>query len=305
MAARRNVKLVLHFDTESVRAKAPADYRTDAARPDWLDEALRAVAAICNVLNETGARASFFIVGRLLELAGVEYANMLGDARFDIANHTFNHWKVWPANGEPYVERFTDELSKTAQQIERHFGTVPTGFTTPGGYYRGLTGKTQPLQVLHDQGYRYVSSDAHAPRDLPANSPAPFNQPHWYDEDGFSELLEIPFTGWHCNLLFNTAGQNDNWQPAPGFPDGTVLERLPHTVQERFEARKKEFLYAIEHDLVYQPCMHPWSVYRADPKLDHLRWLIDLARDNDVPVVNCRDVYDQYAAPRRGTNRLQ
>jgi peptidoglycan/xylan/chitin deacetylase (PgdA/CDA1 family) len=304
MAVPQNARLILHFDTESVRAKAPPDYSTDAARPDWLDEALKAAASICNVLNDTGARASFFIVGRLLELAGDEYADLLGNERFDIGNHTFNHWKVCPAKSDDYVERFTDELTRTAQQIERCFGTAPTGFTTPGGYYRGLAGKTQPLGVLHDQGYRYISSDAQPRRDSPACSPAPFNQPHWYDEDGFGDLLEIPLTGWHCNLLFNTGGQNDNWQPAPGFPDGTILERLPRTVEEGFAVRKKEFQYAIDHDLVYQPCMHPWSVYRADPMLDHLRRLIEMARAHDVPVVNCRDVYDQYA-PRRGGVGLQ
>ena len=75
--------------------------------------------------------------------------------------------------------------------------------------------------------------------------PALFTQPYWLTQDGFS----------------------DGWQPSPGFVDGTILAKLPKTLEEGFQVRRKEFQYAIDNNLVYGPAMHPWSVYRFDPEL--------------------------------------
>ena len=56
-------------------------------------------------------------------------------------------------------------------------------------------------------------------------------------------------------------------------PDGAVLERLPRTPAEGFDARRREFDYAIAQRLIYAPCMHPWSIHRFDPRLAHLHRL--------------------------------
>ena len=106
---------------------------------------------------------------------------------------------------------------------------------------------------------RFISTDGLGPPERPM--PAPFTQPFWYQEEGFPELFEAPVTGWHCNLLFNTGRQSDDWKPGPGFPDGSILEKLPDTVDEGFDARSREFQFAIDNNLVYAPAMHPWSMY--------------------------------------------
>ena len=82
--------------------------------------------------------------------------------------------------------------------------------------------------------------------------------------------------------------------PAPVFVDGTILAKLPETLEEGFLVRRKEFQYAIDNNLVYGPAMHPWSVYRFDPELKHIEWLIEMAKDNNVPIMNCRQLYDQH-----------
>ena len=89
----------------------------------------------------------------------------------------------------------------------------------------------------------------------------------------------MPVTGWYCNLLFNTSYQSDGWKPGPGFVGGTILEKLPTTVKEGFEARRKEFQYAIDNNLIYGPAMHAWPVYRFDSKLTHLVELIEMAKE--------------------------
>ena len=68
----------------------------------------------------------------------------------------------------------------------------------------------------------------------------------------------------------------------------------PATVEEGFQARKKEFQYAIDRNLVYSPAMHPWSVYRFDPELKHIEWLIEMAHEENVPIMNCYQLYEKY-----------
>ncbi len=286
--------LVLRFDVESayaLRQKSP----TEANWRRWIDEMLAGVSGICNVLDRQHVPATFFVVGLLLEKAGDDLVSLLGgNPLFDIESHTYSHWKIWKADQEVSMATFREELSRTSDLILEHFGRRPIGFCAPGNFYRGLRGKKAQLEVLREQGIRFIGSDGQGEKPVP--SPAPMTQPYWYDEDGFPDLLELPLNGWHCNMLFNTGHQNDRWKPAPGFPDGRFLERLPGTAEEGFQVRRREFEYAIENKLIYAPCMHPWSVYRFDPELTHLEKLIEMAGERNQPVVNCRQLYERYSS---------
>ena len=280
----------LKFDLESRYALEP-NLESEEKWTEWIDECLKAVEAIHGVLSRNNAPATFFVVGEVLERAGADLGSLLSDPLFEIQSHSYTHMHI--KDDDPNIlSQFENELEKTAQLIHRYFGKPPRGFAAPGGFYRGLRGYQKQLAILKDQGYVYVNTDASGPPEQ--WMPAQFTQPYWYDEEGFPEILEVPVTGWHCNMLFNTGHQNDNWKPAAGFPDGTVMERLPVTIQEGFEARRKELQYAIDKQLIYLPAMHPWSVYRFDPELEHLERLIAAAREQRVPVVNCGSVYEQY-----------
>ena len=194
------------------------------------------------------------------------------------------NWPVW-----------LDETLASLTQITlilKYFGERPIGFCAPGNFYRGFQGHPKQLGILWEQGYKFVGSDGVGP---PGRRwPSPFTQPYWHAKDGFPDLLEEPVTGWPCNMLFNSGGQIDDWKPAPGFPDGTIMEKLPATLEEGLVARKKELEYAINNNLVYAPAMHPWSVYRFDPKLEHLDLLIEIAKEKNVPIMNCRGLYESY-----------
>jgi len=284
--------LILRFDVESAFAlgKEPP---TVEKWHKWIEEMLTAVSGIRKVLNRQNVPATFFIVGLLLEKAGDDLGALLkGNSLFDIESHTYSHMLIWNPNEEVSIDKLQDELLKTSNLIFKYFGCSPIGFCAPGNFYQGLRGKRKQLEVLHEQGYRFIGTDGAGPGHLP--QPAPFTQPYWYDKDGFPELLELPLTGWHDNLLFNTGHQNDNWKPAPGFPDRGILERLPVTVEEGFQARKKEFEYALENKLIYAPSMHPWSVYRFDHELKHLERLIEMAKHENCPIMNCRQIYEMY-----------
>ena len=58
--------------------------------------------------------------------------------------------------------------------------------------------------------------------------------------------------------------------------------------------RQKEFDFAIENDLVYSLAMHPWSMFRFDPEMRHLELLIEQAKENNIPIVNCLQEYEEY-----------
>ena len=240
----------LRIALESAYALTP-EQESDENWRIWTAEAVAALTQLTAVLERNDAPATFFVVGKLVERAGPELARLLRDKPgFDVGSHTYSHTDIID-DSPAALERFSRELVLTSDLILDHFGRRPTGFCSPGGHYRGLQGHPGQLAILWEQGYRYIGSDNSGPPEQ--WQPSPMTQPYWYTDDGFGDLFEVPGTGWHCNYLFNSGGQNDDWSPAPGFPDGTILERLPVTVEEGFEARRREFRYAIDNDLVYSP----------------------------------------------------
>ena len=282
---------ILKFDLESAYALG-AGKETDENWRMWIDECIAAVTQIAKVAKRNDAPATIFVVGKVLERAGNELAALLDGPLFDIESHTYSHMHI--KNDDPAVlSQLGEELEQTSNLILQYFGKRPIGFCAPGGFYQGLRGHPSQLAILSEQGYKFVSTDGEGPPEQPM--PAPFVLPYWYTEEGYPDLLEIPVTGWHCNMLFNTGHQSDNWRPAPGYPDGTIMHALPATIDEGFQARRKEFQYAIDNDIIYVPAMHPWSVYRFDPELRHVESLIAMAREKEVPIVTCKQLYEEYA----------
>ena len=285
--------LILRFDLETAYALRRSS-ETDEDWRRWIDEAVAAVSRIVAVLKRHDVPATFFVVGRVLEKGGDRLAPILkSHALIDVESHSYSHMVI-KSQDDAVADQFRQELRVTSDLIRTHFGARPIGFCAPGNFYRGLRGFTKPLRVLWEEGYRFVGSDGVGPPERPM--PAPFTQPYWYADEGFGDLLEEPITGWHCNMLFNTGGQSDNFQTQVGFPDGSILERLPTTVEEGFTARAKEFQYAIDRKLIYAPAYHPWSIYRFDPEMSHLSRLIEMAKANDVPILNCLQLYEALRA---------
>jgi len=286
--------IVLRFDLES--AYALAGVETEENWRTWIDEVVASVTNIARVLKSRNVPATFFILGKVLEHGGGRLTPILkSHPGVDIQSHTYSHMPI-NSDAPAHVEKLRRELRLTAELIEKHFGERPIGLCGPGNYYRGLQGYKKALGMLWEEGYRFIGTDGEGPPEQPM--PAPMTQPYWYVADGFPDLLEEPITGWHCNMLFNTGGQSDGFKPQVGFPDGSMLEKIPETIDEGFDARARELQYAIDHGLVYAPAHHPWSIYRFDPEMEHLGRLIDMAKANDVAVMNCRQLYAHYVGDR-------
>ncbi|GAH02081.1 unnamed protein product, partial [marine sediment metagenome] len=204
--------LLLGFDTESDIA---AGNETDV--DESIRESLSAVSLITTILDEYQARATFFILGRLLGCAGDEYQKLLGGREnFDIESHTYSHKSLKPPGGLSLAE-LDDEVKQTKELIEKFFDVEAIGVRGPGGLYKGLQGYPDRLKILWDNGVRFLGSDGVGPPE--AIMPAPFTQSYWYKKEGFPKLLELPVTGWHCTYLLRTIGGGQYWNKV-GFPNG-------------------------------------------------------------------------------------
>lgn len=271
--------LLLGFDTEAL---GPSDSNDERIR-----ESLSALDIITNILDEHQVSATFFILGRLLDCAGDKYKKLLNQREnFDIQSHTYSHRPLLP--GGLSLAELDDEVKRTKELIQKFFGVEAIGVRAPGNYYKGLQGHPDRLKTLWDNGIRFLGSDGVGPPEAPV--PAPFTQPYWYKKEGFPKLLELPITGFHCTHLLQTIG-DQHWKHKVGFPTGEILEKLPKNPDEQILVRRKEFQYAIDNDLVYSPGLHPWSIYRFDKELKCLRFLIQMAKDNNIPIKSFKEYY--------------
>ena len=234
-----------------------------------------ALELLTEVHAEAGVPATLFTCGRTLlhALEPVRKANASG--LFDVQSHTFTHVPFRdivysPAPGivgtikaSPPVA-LLEELRATTRVIEEHVGGDPVvGVRTPFGYYRGLRERPDLLQVLREAGIRYVTSWG---RNEENGNPTPWDvQPFTYEEEGYGDILEIPFQFWLDVVWFDTHG----YDTGPQF-----LEALKGAVD-----------HVAEHDLVYGACFHDWTMIASDERnVGWLRGFLAYAREQGVEV---------------------
>jgi len=250
---------------------------------------VRAVKAIAKVHENHGAPATFFICGKVLEARRTEFRKILDDDLFDVQSHTYSHIDLRSAD----LKKVKEEIQKTNELINSIFGKAVKGLRTPGGYYRGLQGRSDILSIIWESGIRFVSSDATGKH---GTMPAPFNQPYWYAEDGFPELLEIPVQGWHDNLLKAYAPLGGKvktmviWPPITPWP---LPKKPPRTPQEEFAVHKKYLDYASENDMIYSPAFHPWSIYRLNPEARTIDLILEYAKKKNMTIITYYDLYKE------------
>src|SRR4029077_10596384 len=163
---------------------------------------------------------------------------------FDVQQHTFSHvpFKDIVYSPEPGIvakipasppEALVEELAFTSRLIREHVGHECIGLRTPFGYYRGLRDRPDLLAIVRETGHRYVTSWG---RNQENGNPTPFVQPFAYEEEGFPDLLEIPFQFWLDGIWFDRYGYDNG----AGF----------------LEALKGAIDHVVEHDLVFATAFH-------------------------------------------------
>src|SRR2546428_713168 len=172
----------------------------------------RGVPLLERLHRELEAPCTFFVCGRTL-LHALDALEPLADSElFDIQQHTYSHVvfrdvRYRPTGGDveavlpetPHVA-IQEELAITSDLIRKYLGRECVGLRTPFGYYRGLRDRPDLLRIVQETGHRYVTSWG---RNEQNGNPTPWVQPFTYEEEGFPDLLEIPFPFWLDGIWFD------------------------------------------------------------------------------------------------------
>lgn len=224
--------------------------------------------------------ATFFITGTTLQANAKEYKDLFSDPLFEVASHTWSHklLRDHPLCGRAVSpDQQKQEIVKSKELIESVFERPCIGLRPAVGFDNAFKGAPDLLQLVHDAGYRYVSSLLWGPDcSMPALIEAPFP----YTADGFPDLWELPGHGWHENLLKD----NNRWgarrltlwpSPMPeAIPAGFVK-----TPQDEFEVNRV-FLDAARQTRApfVSFIWHPWSLHAFDPQMKMLELTFNHAR---------------------------
>lgn len=230
--------------------------------------------------NELEIPATLFVVGRTLEEWISDFQEIETDPLFDIQQHTYSHQllkTVYIEDGESVrvvrgvgLDEIRQEVRKTSRLLRDHLGVECIGLTGPWCYYRGLRDRPDILEVLREEGIRFMRTDGRNEHDW---YPVPIDlQPYWYEPLGFSDMLEIPIHGWHDNVLR---------QQVLGWVN----------LAEYVESVKPYIEHAAREDRVFSYLQHDWSSIREDPEM---RATEDLLRHAQSQGLRFMSYYDYY-----------
>jgi len=161
---------------------------------------------------------TIYLTGQTIEACSKEIRRFIGDPRLAIGQHTYSHVLLksiymTPGDGKPvhgstpnfFVQggspsQIRDEIQRTQTLLHERLGIECQGLTGPWGYYRGLVDRPDILQILHDNGIRWIRTNARDSRDC---QPTPFSaQPFFYADQGFPEILELGVQGYQDDFYW-------------------------------------------------------------------------------------------------------
>lgn len=203
----------------------------------------------------------------------------------DLQQHGYSHILVKKhfIKGNPVSPKIMDEeISKTNKIIKEIKGENPIGIRIATGFYNGLKGEKERLEILRKNGIKFVSSDLRGPND---QYPAPwknllgkFRQPYFYEEEGFPEMLEIPTQGT-IDVLMKGISKLSKTKPMP--------------LQEELKYYITNIDYASKNHLNYSLIFHPWAIAYNDKNLFILNKLLNYISKKGIPILSYFDIYQR------------
>ena len=274
------------YDTEAVYPWWEENSSGFDYSPTRIEEFVAGVRAVASVHLEQKVPATFFLVAKMVTLAGSELRQILDNSLFEVQSHSFTHPNLINLDDRGDKKALCFELHDSKKLIEDTFGKSVTGLTAPGGYTQGFVGHPRILAIMQEAGYKYVRSVGAGPSHT---VPAPFNEPFWYSVDGFPDLLETPSHGWHDNILTGQPART-HWPPLlPWLLPATV----PQDAQGVYDAYVPGIEYCLQTGFLYfLPIFHPWSIYRIDKKARQIELLVKHARQH-MQMAHCGHLFDQ------------
>lgn len=251
----------------------------------------RFLEAAWRLHEELKAPATLYVVGQIAARHQDALSVLARHDLFDVGQHTFSHMLLKTIctdrdgslevvrGGTP--EAIQNEVRRASDALEAVTGVRPLGLTGPYGYYRGLRDRPDLLQILHDEGIRYLRTfgrDAHDWQPVALD-----HQPFWYGPQGFDDMLELLLHGWQDCILREQLG----WDDRAGYASA-VFQWLAD---------------AASRDAVFSYVQHDWSSLQADPGLDLTRAIVERAQDLGMRVLTARAYYDEMRAVKDHTAR--
>jgi peptidoglycan/xylan/chitin deacetylase (PgdA/CDA1 family) len=282
--------ILVGYDTETAAVGEALSLFTESPNFPLYAKALdpetcaEALALLADVHADVGVPATLFVCGRTLlhALEPLRAADATG--LFDVQQHTFSHVPfkdivyspgpglVGTISAAPR-EALAEELAFTSRLIRDHLGRECVGLRTPFGYHRGLRERPDLLEIVRGAGLRYVTSWG---RNAQNGNPTPWVQPFTYAEEGYPDLLELPFQFWLDVVWFDQHGYDSG---------AAFLEALRGAVD----------VVAAE-GLVYGACFHDWVALAADERrVGWLRGFLRYALERGVEVTTYTDYWRRLA----------
>ena len=232
------------------------------------------------VHEDLTAPSSLFIVGATLRRNQDDFRGLLEHPLFDLHQHTETHLllktvyqrndrgvEVFPGGT---VDEVREDVGAAQQTFQQVLGFRPAGLTGPFGYYRGLCDRPDLVQVVVDEGIRFLRCWG---RDAEDWQPvAPF-APFWLDRIGFPDVLEFGVHGWQDCLLRDDLGWEDH--------------------DSYFAQVCRDIDCAIETSGVFSYVQHDWSSTRADPEMTLTRRILEYALQREMEIVSYSDYYQR------------
>lgn len=279
--------ILVGYDTESAAVGEAISLFTESPNFPLLAKALdpktcaEALELIEDVHADVGVPGTLFVCGRTLlhALGPVRRANASG--LFDVQQHTYSHvpFKDIIYTAAPGVvgtipasppEALLEEVAFTSHLIREHLGHEAVGLRTPFGYYRGLRERPDLLGIVRESGLRYITSWG---RNAENGNPTPWEiQPFTYADEGFDDILELPFQFW-LDVV---------WFDRHGYDSGPAL----------LEALKSAVDHVAANDVVYGACFHDWTMIASDERrVGWLRGFLRYAKERGVEVTTYTDYW--------------
>lgn len=234
--------------------------------------------------EELDVSATLFVVGRTLRHSPDDFRALLGHPLFDLQQHTETHLRlktVYQENADG-VKVFRggspDEVRADVDACQRTFeellGFRPIGLTGPFNYWRGLLDRPDLVQIVYDEGIRFLRCFG---RDAHDWQPTPFFAPFSLAALGFPDVWEYGIHGWQDCILRDQVG----WANLDLYA-------------ERFRADAERVAAA---DGFFSYCQHDWSSLRADPEMALTRQVLSTVKSLGLHVETyvahyCRQVRD-------------
>jgi polysaccharide deacetylase family protein (PEP-CTERM system associated) len=230
-------KLLLSFDFEDWhqlvhRGMGQTDWDT---RGHALE---RQTAAIFELLDELGAKATFFVLGITAERYP-DLVRAIAAKGHDLACHGYDHRRV-PTQSR---DDFKADVDRCAELVEQLAGKRPVGYRAPAF---SITRETPwAYEVLAELGFRYDSSQYDSPRVRQRIRDAP-RTPYRLELDEGREIWEYPVTVWQVRGRSVPMGGGAYWRALP-------TSVLRHALKKVTTENSHPVLYFHPYELDPQP----------------------------------------------------